>query len=194
MKTLTSAALALVLTVCLSKAFHIDLVSLGSAEYSIVPDVTTATYSQDATGTIFSPSVALGDTLGGLFVSAPLDWSGYGDLSSAIYLKIVFTGANPNLPISLSIFDSTLEFANTYSGTTTPTGDAEDYYTLSLVGSYLPAVSLSAGGAQLTWDGGANVNASVQSIATVPEPSTYALLGLAGLAIGGYAVRRRRRA
>jgi hypothetical protein len=28
----------------------------------------------------------------------------------------------------------------------------------------------------------------------VPEPSTYALLGLAGLALGGYAVRRRRRA
>jgi hypothetical protein len=29
---------------------------------------------------------------------------------------------------------------------------------------------------------------------TVPEPSTYALLSLAGLALGGYAVRRRRRA
>jgi hypothetical protein len=28
----------------------------------------------------------------------------------------------------------------------------------------------------------------------VPEPSTYALLGLAGLALGGYAARRRRRA
>jgi len=29
---------------------------------------------------------------------------------------------------------------------------------------------------------------------TVPEPSTYALLALSGLALGGYAIRRRRRA
>lgn len=33
-----------------------------------------------------------------------------------------------------------------------------------------------------------------QGFTTVPEPSTYALLSLAGLALGGYAVRRRRRA
>jgi hypothetical protein len=32
------------------------------------------------------------------------------------------------------------------------------------------------------------------NISVVPEPSTYALLSLAGLALGGYAARRRRRA
>jgi hypothetical protein len=32
------------------------------------------------------------------------------------------------------------------------------------------------------------------NLQAVPEPSTYALLGLAGLALGGYAARRRRRA
>lgn len=191
MKTLTSAAFALALTVCFGQAFHIDLVSFGSADYSVAAEATTAPYTQNVLGLTFSPAVAAADTIGGTFNSAPLDWSSYdSQLSSNIFLKIVFTGANPNLPISLSIFDSTLTFANTYSGTTT-TGD-EDYYTLSLVGSYLPAVSLSAGGAQLTWDGGSNLNASVQSIATVPEPSTYALLGLAGLALAGYTVRRRR--
>jgi hypothetical protein len=36
--------------------------------------------------------------------------------------------------------------------------------------------------------------ASATTVAMVPEPSTYALLGLAGLALGGYAARRRRRA
>jgi len=36
-------------------------------------------------------------------------------------------------------------------------------------------------------------NSPVQ-VTLVPEPSTYALLSLAGLALGGYAVRRRRRA
>ena len=42
-----------------------------------------------------------------------------------------------------------------------------------------PGTTLSAGDANLT---------------LVPEPSTYALLGLAGLALGGYAARRRLRA
>jgi hypothetical protein len=32
------------------------------------------------------------------------------------------------------------------------------------------------------------------SLTLIPEPSSYALLGLAGLALGGYAARRRRRA
>jgi hypothetical protein len=32
------------------------------------------------------------------------------------------------------------------------------------------------------------------NVAAVPEPSTYALLALSGLALGGYAMRRRRRA
>jgi hypothetical protein len=31
------------------------------------------------------------------------------------------------------------------------------------------------------------------SVALVPEPSTYALLALSGLALAGYAARRRRR-
>jgi hypothetical protein len=40
------------------------------------------------------------------------------------------------------------------------------------------------------------VNATFTSldVTAVPEPSTYALLALSGLALGGYAVRRRRRA
>ncbi|MFM8788936.1 MAG: PEP-CTERM sorting domain-containing protein, partial [Chthoniobacterales bacterium] len=36
--------------------------------------------------------------------------------------------------------------------------------------------------------------ASSNTVTMVPEPSTYALLALSGLALGGYAMRRRRRA
>jgi len=39
-----------------------------------------------------------------------------------------------------------------------------------------------------------NFNGGSPEVTLVPEPSTYALLGLAGLALGGYAARRRRRA
>lgn len=50
--------------------------------------------------------------------------------------------------------------------------------------------TLDAGGS------GNPVNATFTSlnVTAVPEPSTYALLALSGLALGGYAMRRRRRA
>lgn len=39
-----------------------------------------------------------------------------------------------------------------------------------------------------------NTATATQSFSVVPEPSTYALLAMSGLAVGGYALRRRRRA
>lgn len=50
-----------------------------------------------------------------------------------------------------------------------------------------------------TWDSGgsgSSINATFTSldVAAIPEPSTYALLALSGLALGGYVIRRRRRA
>jgi hypothetical protein len=38
-----------------------------------------------------------------------------------------------------------------------------------------------------------NYNGGSPQVTLVPEPSTYALLSLAGMALGGYAIRRRRR-
>jgi hypothetical protein len=61
----------------------------------------------------------------------------------------------------------------------------------------LPAVDNSGSTFNFAASGGAfttvlNSAAATESFTVVPEPSTYALLGLAGLALAGYAVRRRR--
>jgi hypothetical protein len=45
-------------------------------------------------------------------------------------------------------------------------------------------------GTQFSNNGGANYIATFE---VVPEPSTYALLTLSALAMGGYVIRRRRR-
>jgi|688.fasta_scaffold972380_1 hypothetical protein len=194
MKKTIPAILSLLFTASLVQAQSIDLVSLGSSGYLIDSGVTTATYTQDTTGTRFSPSVALGDTLGGTFISGPLNWTAYSaDLSTSIFLKISFTGANPLLPISLQIFNSDFSLSNAYAGTTTPIAESPGYFKLDLNGPFNAAVLAGVGGAQITWDSGATVNANVETIATVPEPSTYALIAVAGAAFGLHRIRRKRR-
>lgn len=182
-----------------SQAQFIDLVSLGSPTYTIDSGISSGSYTQSAGGVTYSPSVTLGDSVGGTF--GPLDWSTYTDLQAAAYLKISFSGANPNLPMSLELFDATLTSSIKYQGTTDPTaiGSAAPYFKFTLTSASIPPGFLSGvGGAQITWDGDSpspgGINATLQAIATVPEPSTYALLSLGGLAVGGYAMRRRRRA
>jgi hypothetical protein len=68
-------------------------------------------------------------------------------------------------------------------------------YTLAaldlMTGGTYPNTQFTSGvGAQAT----SGIGITGGGFTTVPEPSTYALLGLAGLALGGYAARRRRRA
>jgi len=196
MKTLTSGILALILTLSLAQAQgYIDLADFGSGSYTVDPGSTTATYTQGALGLTFSPSVALGDTLGGVWNSAPLDWSSYADLANTIYLKVVFTGANPLSPMVLNIYNTDFSANIQYEGTSIPIGQVvgANYLPFALTpGTFSAAVLANVGGAQITWGGGGTAGVRVEGVATVPEPSTYALLGLAGLALAGYAVRRRR--
>lgn len=196
MKTLTSGILAIMLTLSLAQAQgYIDLADFGSGSFTVVPDATTATYTQGALGLTFSPSVSLGDTLGGTWNSAPFNWSSYAGLANTIYLKVVFTGANPASPMVLNIYNTDFSLNIQYEGTSVPIGTVigANYLPFALTpGTFSPAVLANVGGAQITWGGSGSAGVRVEGVATVPEPSTYALLGLAGLALAGYAVRRRR--
>jgi hypothetical protein len=164
------AVVALCLLQAPTQAAFTDLVSLGSPDYLIEAGATTATYTQDAAGTTFSPSVELGSTLGGAFISGPLDWSSFSDLSSHIYLKISFTGANPLLPMTLGIANSDFSLFNTYQGFTQPIASSPGYFKFDLALTFNPDIMASVGGAQITWDGAGTINASVQAIASAPAP------------------------
>ena len=190
-KTLLALSLAAA-SAATSFAQQIDLVSLGSPIFTVDAGATTASYSQTGSGLIFNGAYALGDTLGGTFTSQ--DWSTYTSPAYDFGIVMTLTGINPDLQFSVQFYDDAFQVINTYSGTTTgATTSTFQPLTLAIAGT---GILTSVAGIQFTWDGGGTINATVEKIAAtaVPEPSTYALLALSGLALGGYAMRRRQRA
>jgi hypothetical protein len=70
---------------------------------------------------------------------------------------------------------------------------------LSLAGNEVRSAGFGGPGVGAFWSPSGSGTTTVTdpagaNLVLVPEPSTYALLSLAGLALGGYAARRRRRA
>ena len=149
-----------------------------------------------------SPNVALGTSFYSQADMSPAqsNWSIY----TTFYVKMNITGTNPNLPFTLTVSDAA--YANTLgtmSGYTTwdssngggiAGSSGADFYALLTPASPISAFQ-GVKNLQMGWDGSGNINVKVSQVAgVVPEPSTYALLGLSALALGSHLVRRRRRA
>ena len=175
------------------------LQDLGSVKYTVDPSSDVA-YTQDTSGVIMNTTVTSGQSFYNSSMTSELsNWS----LNSPYWLKMNITGTNPNLPFTLTLSDSSFNAIGVLTGTTTwdssngggvagSTG-VDFYSALTIVTGAAPSFQNIAY-LQMGWDGGGAINAKVSQFAgtAVPEPSTYALLGLAGLALAGYAVRRRR--
>lgn len=189
--------LALGMLACTSSA-QIDLASFGSTSLTVDPVSTTATYTQTASGITFQPSVSFGDTLGGEFIASAYNWSAYNPTSPGIawFAKVsILSGANPNLPFTLNLIDTVAGTSLNLDGDTTgATSGSYIALTLNPTDPGSASALSSVNFVQLTWNNGGNLNVSVEGVAAVPEPSTYALLALGGLALGGYVMRRRQRA
>jgi hypothetical protein len=186
MKIHIAAAILLSFTLT-AKSSYIDLSSFGTGVFSIDDGITTATSLQSDSGITYS-SIGLGNTLGGEFSSGPFDWSAYSDFA----IQMSFSGANPNVSFTVEFFNADFTVANVYQGDTSDIL-AGGYVPFSLM-SGSPAVLPNIGGIQLTWDGSASGTITTTTVAAVPEPSTYALLALAVVGLGGYVFRRRLRA
>jgi len=188
-KRLLVAMFALSVTALPINAQFVDLLSFGSSTFSVDPG-STAVYTQSASGITMITNPGLGDTWYNdsmtKFVS---DWSSFPEFG----LRMSSPGPNPGFPFTIFLYDTAFSLVNEYQATTFDLGATPTVVPLSL--------SLPGSGnladvqyVQFSWGGGgSNINVTTTEIVGVPEPSTYALLSLGALALGGYAARRRLR-
>lgn len=160
------------------------LAELGSTNFTVDVTNTTAGYTQSTTNLTLTSPFGLGDLVGGQFTNV-YNWSGI----SSFGLLMSAPGTSPDTSFTVEFFDGQLSaIVNAYQGsasglTTTPSVVP---ITLSLPGTG----DLSAiGGFQFTWN--APGSGEVVLAGIVPEPSTWALMGLGAL-LGGFLWAHRR--
>ena len=137
-------------------------------------------------GIEFSPSVALGDTLGGAFVQT-YDWSVYTGPDWEFGVVMSLQGTNPNLPFSVEFFDSSFASSVLYQGFTEGMLASDTFLPLTL-NLFPPVFNYSdVGGLQFTWDGGATISTYL-TYAAARNITTASVVNLAPLWSGSYEV------
>jgi hypothetical protein len=181
-----------------ARSQYTDLLSLSdpAAFGSLVTSTFTATGAQTAAGWVVNGSITPGDLVYGDLATSQ-NWSSQFTAGVSSFGLFMSTAApNPNVPISLEFLDSSsasIDIWTAVTGTTAFNG----YLDFGLAPSAPGSGNYSdVKGVIVTWANAApeTINTTMSTVAVVPEPSTYALLAMSGLAIGGYVIRRRRRA
>lgn len=168
-----------------ASAQFIDLISFGNVISGGIPSLGTieGVGSQTATSVNFTSSIALSDTFYNASSLSPV----LSLVSSEpLYLKVSSPiGQNPNLTFNIfdTSWDQTSDNLGGSTADTPTTVDGFSYFLLTINGSpnlaNIEYLNFSWGGSST----GATPNISLNGIATVPEPSTYALMALGGLGL-----------
>jgi hypothetical protein len=201
MKSLLSAVILTTLTLASSKAGFVSLSDFDMSAFAPNSSSITSTISASwgtYSGGVFTP--LLGNTQSAFN-------TGYFD-GAGSELSVIFTQSdNTAIAAGTSMFVSIFNVPGG-AGSSTWSSSAEQIVlsdptwvapTFTLTQPQLDwALTSSTVAMSLAQFGGStgtyNFNGGAPQVTLVPEPSTYALLGLAGLALGGYAMRRRKRA
>jgi hypothetical protein len=204
-----SSSLAVVLAVFVllhtPAAAQTQLASLGTDNFSLLFDE-NVTVAQSSTNLTNVAPINLGGIFAGSFINVNTDWSAYGDSNIWTFGLYMFTPvSNPNLPFTVSFFkelppevpegDPIYELINSYQGTTENATSTSSFVAFGNLFATGTDDFSEVSAMQLGWDGSAtgNVNVVIEGVGVVPEPSTWALLGLGVLVTGAAILRRRRK-
>jgi hypothetical protein len=190
MKKITLAIITSFVLAVSANAQYIDLINLGSTGIGAL--ITQgSSWSQTGTATSTSGAVGQGDNFYNTGSFASQNWSS----SQGLWIKSsVTTAASPSMSFTFRLFDSSSDIIATYQGDTSDFVSDSGFSYLDLTPVGTPTLT-GIQYMQFTFDtasGTTAPNISLQSIATVPEPSTYALMALSGLVL--FFIARRRKA
>jgi hypothetical protein len=199
MKKITSIFAAVALSLSLVNAQYSDLVSLGSLGWNIDPNASTGgIFSQTSSSVSFNSAVSSGDAVQGSLVSTPVNWSSFNSgngsqgSSTDFAINMSFTGVtNPNMGFNIQVWSSDFNKNLYFAGSTASATSTASFIPLTF-DSGDTSVLANPGVVIVSWNDGGTPNVTMNSLAAVPEPSTYALMALGGLAL--FFIARRRKA
>jgi hypothetical protein len=196
MKFTRFASTLLVSTVLMmSNASAQNFASLGSGNFTIFtsPDVTSmppGSYSQSLSSLTLNGSFAFGAGVLGGALSQAYNWAG----ADGLGLTMSVAGTNPNFLFSILFFNSSFEQISKYDGSTSGVGSTPATVDL-IFDTYSPGFDQSdmndVFGVEFTWNSEGTINTTIEGIAVVPEPSTWAMLAFGAALFGGLVLRRR---
>ena len=180
-------ATALFAVVISSKAQTLaDFGSSAANLFTIDPDSSiTWSPAQTPSGISISGNDNNGNQFGG-------SWATPWTLSSNSGLQLNITGSipSPGSLFTVTLFSPDFQDNKSFEGNFAQSGVVSNNYSLAF--SSATSSFTSVGGFVFTAGGsGSSLNVSVNNLSVVPEPSTYALLAIAGLGLF-FAVRRRK--
>lgn len=180
--------LVLMMGLCGSRSLAVtDLATLGSSSFVVDTVFSDAPYSQGSTTLTLNTPFSSGQILAGDLTST-FDWSS----EPGFALSLSSTTA-PSAQLFIDFQDSSFTSLALFSLGTGAVTAIPTSFDMSLVSGSIASLTTVAA-IEFTWSGSSvagDTGIVVHSIQSVPEPSTYALLGLGALVLGGYVLRRR---